>query len=239
MRCDLTRFGAMPLHSTPGMVSNLLYYDTMRYDTNRCVNSRAVQNTNPLFRLAGIYLLGPSVFDRIEMRPTSIETEVFPQMAASGELYVMELEGFWADVGQPKDYLSGMGMKLNNIRQNDSSVLATGPQFVGNVLVDPSAKIGSGCKIGPDVVIGPNCVVEDGVRLVNTTLLPGSKVRSHAYVNRAIIGWHSTVGEWARVEKMSVLGEDVNVKPEIYINGSSVLPHKSVKKSLETPQIMM
>lgn len=173
------------------------------------------------------------------MRPTSIETEVFPGMASAGELYVMELEGFWADVGQPKDYLAGMGMKLNSIRQNDASALASGEEFVGNVLVDPSATIGAGCRIGPDVVIGPNCVVEDGVRLNNVTLLPGAKVKSHAYVEKSIIGWSSTVGEWSRIEKMSVLGEDVHVKPERYINGSSVLPHKSVKKDLDTPQIMM
>ncbi len=29
------------------------------------------------------------------------------QVAADGELYAMELEGYWMDVGQPKDYLTG------------------------------------------------------------------------------------------------------------------------------------
>lgn len=51
---------------------------------------------------AGIYLLSPSVLDRIELRPTSIEKEVFPAIAASGTLYAMELTGYWMDVGQPK-----------------------------------------------------------------------------------------------------------------------------------------
>lgn len=188
---------------------------------------------------AGIYYFTPAIFDNIELRPTSIETEVFPGMAANGELYVMELDGFWADVGQPKDYLIGMGLKLNSMRTHAPAKLAKGPEIVGNVLIDPSATIGKGCRIGPDVVIGPDCVVEDGVRMENVSLLPGSKVRSHAFVNKAIIGWSSTVGEWSRIENLSVLGEDVHVKPERYVNGSSVLPHKSVKKDLATPQIMM
>lgn len=188
---------------------------------------------------AGIYLFTPAIFDKIELRPTSIETEVFPGMAAAGSLYVMELDGFWADVGQPKDFLTGMALKLNSMRNTTAAALASGPEYVGNVLVDPTATIGKGCKIGPDVVIGPGCVVGDGVRLQKATLLPGAKVRSYAYVANAIIGWDSTVGEWVRIEKMTVLGEDVHVKPEHYINGSSVLPHKSVKKDLPTPQIMM
>ena len=48
-----------------------------------------------------------SVLNRIENRPTSIEKETFPLIAADGKLYAQELEGYWMDVGQPKDYLSG------------------------------------------------------------------------------------------------------------------------------------
>lgn len=188
---------------------------------------------------AGIYYFTPAIFDRIELRPTSIEKEVFPLMASEGLLYVMELDGFWADVGQPKDFLAGTTLKLASMRNTTPHVLASGAEFVGNVLVDPTAKIGTGCRIGPDVVIGPNCVVEDGVRLHTTTLLPGSTVRSHSFVSKAIIGWQSTVGEWVRIENMTVLGEDVNVKAERYINASSVLPHKSVSKDLPTAQVLM
>jgi hypothetical protein len=42
---------------------------------------------------AGIYVLSPSVLDRIELRPTSIEKEIFPPLAAEGKLFVMVLPG--------------------------------------------------------------------------------------------------------------------------------------------------
>ena len=45
---------------------------------------------------------------RIEIRPTSIEKEVFPRQAEEGDLYCMELQGFWMDVGQPADFLTGV-----------------------------------------------------------------------------------------------------------------------------------
>ena len=42
-----------------------------------------------------------------------------------------------------------------------------------------------------------------------------------------------------RMENVSVLGEDVIVKDEIYINGGKVLPHKSIGTSVPEPQIIM
>lgn len=55
----------------------------------------------------GIYIFNPSILNRIEIKPTSIEKEVFPVMAKESQLYAFELSGFWMDVGQPKDFLTG------------------------------------------------------------------------------------------------------------------------------------
>jgi mannose-1-phosphate guanylyltransferase len=89
--------------------------------------------------------------------------------------------------------------------------------------VDPSAKIGKNCRIGPNVTVGPNCVVGDGVRLQRCVLLEGSRVKDHAWVKSTIVGWHSTVGRWARLENVSVLGDDVTIADEIYVNGTPIL----------------
>lgn len=40
------------------------------------------------------------------------------------------------------------------------------------------------------------------------------------------------MGKWVRIEGITVLGEDVHIKEEIFINGSSVLPHKAVSTSV-------
>ena len=49
-----------------------------------------------------------------------MEQYIFPQLTAEKELYCMELDGMWMDVGQPKDYLTGMCLKLNSLRHNVS-----------------------------------------------------------------------------------------------------------------------
>lgn len=41
------------------------------------------------------------------------------------------------------------------------------------------------------------------------------------------------------MENVSVLGEDVIVKDELYVNGGMVLPHKSISSSVPEPKIIM
>jgi mannose-1-phosphate guanylyltransferase len=188
---------------------------------------------------AGIYIFDPTVLKRIPLRPTSIEREVFPVMAAEGQIYSMPLEGFWMDVGQPKDFLTGTGLYLRSLLKREPERLASGPHIAGAVLVDESASIGDNCLIGPNVVIGPDCRVGDGVRLSNCTLLAGSEIRSHSWINQSIIGWRSIVGRWVRIEGVSVLGEDVQIADELYLNGAKILPHKSISTSVSEPAVIM
>jgi len=192
---------------------------------------------------AGIYVFSVDMLDRIELRATSIEQEVFPSMASQGQLHMFDLEGYWMDVGQPKDYLTGTCLYLSSMTKRNPEALALPSvhSFVhaGNVLVDPTATIGQNCKIGPNVVIGPNCVIGNGVRLQRCVLFSGSKVKDHAWIKSAIIGWNSTVGKWGRLEGVTILGDDVCVRDEVYVNGGSVLPHKVISANVEVPQIIM
>jgi mannose-1-phosphate guanylyltransferase len=119
-------------------------------------------------------------------------------MASDDNLYAYELNGFWMDVGQPKDFLTGMSLYLNSLKQTKSSLLYQGSGVVGNVLVDPSAKIGKHCRIGPNVSIGPNVVIEDGVCIKKCTILKDAVIKSHSWLESCVIGWKCVVGQWVR-----------------------------------------
>lgn len=106
------------------------------------------------------------------------------------------------DIGQPKDYITGLCLYLNSLKSKKDASLTIGEGIVGpvvivpdpnfstsNLLKHPSAKIGKDCLIGPYVSIGPNVVVEDGVRLKRTSLFSGVTVRSNAWLDSCIVGW--------------------------------------------------
>ncbi|KAI5633338.1 nucleotidyl transferase domain-containing protein [Phthorimaea operculella] len=191
---------------------------------------------------AGIYVLNPSVLNRIELRAMSIEKEVFPQMVTEGQLCAMDLKGYWMDMGQPKGFIIGTSLYLADLREKKPSDLEYGNKdfiIVGNVLLDPSAKIGKGCRIGPDVTIGPDVIVEEGACIKKAVILQDAHIFQNAWIENCIIGWRSQVGRWVRIENMSVLGEDVVIKDEVYVNGGQVLPHKCVGKSIFQPEVLM
>uniref|UniRef100_A0A183DY34 NTP_transferase domain-containing protein n=1 Tax=Gongylonema pulchrum TaxID=637853 RepID=A0A183DY34_9BILA len=213
-----------------------------------------------------LYLLSPSVLNRISVRPTSIEKEIFPEMAKAGELYAFVLPGFWMDVGQPKDFLTGLnfykifllgqisihwgglrivtfiiGMRLylKHLRNKFPWMLAQGDYIQGNVIVDESAVIGRDCRIGPNVVIGPRVRVENGVCLRQCTVLSDSVLSSHSWVNSSIVGRKCSIGKWVRIENTCVIGDDVVVNDELYLNGARVLPHKAITTNVPEPDIIM
>lgn len=126
---------------------------------------------------AGIYIFNTSMLNRIPDKPTSIEKEIFPPMAAEKQLHSIPLKGFWADVGQPKDFLTGTALYLESMRLKDPTSLASGKHITGNVIIDPSAKIGNNCKIGPNVTIGPGVIVGDGVRLRSSVLMKECQIK--------------------------------------------------------------
>lgn len=228
---------------------------------------------------AGIYLFNRKMLSRINLRPTSIEREIFPAMAYDQQLCIYPLTGYWADIGIPRTFLEGMKLHLRHVRQEhekmhkldgerlpshsatsiDGALLSTEAmssefypgereissvsgseegkkaEFLGNVLVDPSATIGTGCLIGPDVTIGANCIIGNGVRIKNSAIMPNVRVKECSWIDNSIVGWECTIGKWARLEGLTVLGADVNIKPECFINGAFVLPHKSISESLPSP----
>jgi len=188
---------------------------------------------------AGIYIFNPSILERIPARPTSIEKEIFPQMAAQAQLFAMELQGFWMDIGQPRDYLSGLAKYLTSQQQKKPNTLASGPGIVGPVIIHPTAKIGVDCLIGPFVSIGPNAVIENGVRLKRCSIFDGVRIQRNAWIDNSIIGWDSTVGRWVRMEGVSVLGRDVQISDELYVNGAMILDHKGISETIPEPRIVM
>lgn len=136
-------------------------------------------------------------------------------------------------------HLTGMCLYLNSMKTKKPETLASGAGIIGNCIIDPSVKIGKNCKIGPNVILGANVVVEDGVRIRRTTVFEGATIKSHSWIDSTIVGWQCRVGQWARCENVCVLGEDVKIADEIYLNGIRVLPHKTIKESLPDPQIVM
>lgn len=113
-------------------------YGVVVYDQETGVIKRFVEKPKEFVSNkinAGLYIFNASILKRIQLRNMSIEKEVFPFMSDDQQLYAMELDGFWMDVGQPKDYLTGMCLYLDSLRKKKPEKLHQDSCIVGNVLI--------------------------------------------------------------------------------------------------------
>lgn len=198
---------------------------------------------------AGIYLFNSEVLKRFEIRPTSIEKEIFPQMAQEKNLHSIVLKDFWMDVGQPKDYLKAIALYFENKKkrqnipvsniQNVKEESENKIKSFEDSLIDPTASIGVGCEIGPNVFIGKNVKIGNGVCLKNCSIFENASIGKNSYICSTIVGWNSKIGDWTRLEGVGVLGQDVSVNDFIYMNGVIVLPNKTIEDNISIPQIII
>lgn len=194
---------------------------------------------------AGLYLLNKSVFQFLKPEPTSIEKEIFPLLVSQEKMYCLEHKGYWIDIGQPAEFIRGTEIYLEQIATGKISpilpeTLAKGPNIQGNVIIHPTATIASNCLLGPNVVVGANCHIGEGVRIKNSSILDSVLLEGYNVVDESIVGWESKIGKWAYIKGLTVIGRDVTVAPECFVNQSIILPHKKVGNSIFTPnQIIM
>jgi mannose-1-phosphate guanylyltransferase len=171
---------------------------------------------------AGLYLFHTDMIERIPLRPCSIEKEIFPQMASEQHLYQLTLPGYWMDIGQPKDYLSGQKMYIMSQKEKSSA------KVTNDCIIHESAQVDASAVIGPNVVVGANCKIEAGVKIQNSTILAGTHVKAHTFIDGSIIGWKNTIGSWVRITGLTCTAEDVQVANMSCLNGTKILPHKGV-----------
>ena len=180
---------------------------------------------------AGLYVFSYCFLDRIETKPCSIEKEVFPKLASEGKMYSLSLDSFWMDIGQPKDYLEGSIMFMENIEKDKLFTNKDNDKFTinGNVLADQSVIIEEGAIVGPNVVLGKNVIVKSGVRIKNSVILSHSVIGNYSYINNSILGWGNRIGKWVRIDGLTITGEDISVADEISIHSSLILPNLNIK----------
>ena len=189
---------------------------------------------------AGLYVFNKKFLNRVNPVPTSIEREVFPQMASDGELYKFSLEGFWADIGQPKDFLFGTKLFLEHLNKNNKDLLQKESDIIkGNVFFGENVKVEEGAVIGPNVVLGDNVVIKKGTKIINSVVLQNVVVSEYSFINDCIIGWKSQIGKWVRMEELCVIGEDVNIKDEVYLKNNVILPNVTIKASPKEGSVIM
>ncbi|KNC33272.1 hypothetical protein FF38_06224, partial [Lucilia cuprina] len=165
----------------------------------------------------GVYLLSTNVFDLIAKAKANhlskeavyedfdddllpIETEVLPQLADNGDLYVYTTIAFWRQVKEAPSALVANKLKLDQAAEETPELSTKGENIKGNVFIDSSAKIDPTAKIGPNVTIGPNVKIGPGARVRDSVILAKTVVKDDSVIIDSIICPNVKIGRWLGID---------------------------------------
>lgn len=157
---------------------------------------KRIEGSGPWLINAGMYVLSSKILDLIELRETSIEHEIFPVLARDNRLDHFSFTGYWMDIGQPKDYLIGQVMELQNSK-----------------VADRHFDVENNVVIGEHVRIGKNCTLK------NCTIFDYALIEDNCRIENSIIGWGCHIQKGCVIRSMSVLGEGVIVERGLEVDG--------------------
>ncbi len=162
---------------------------------------------------SGIYVLEREALLRIAYGANcSIEREFFPSLVRDGlRVFGYPLAGYFLDIGTPAAYLRAHRDVLSGAVEVDiiGNREPAGFWSMGEVQIDPSAKVSSrchlglGCRIGAGAVIddfssiGAGCVIGDGAKIEGSVLLENVVVGAGAMLVGAILDKDSRLGDGA------------------------------------------
>lgn len=245
---------------------------------------------NPLIN-CGVYLFSPTVIDcmsetvkrkqdemfalgaPIDNSALSLrlEQDVVVPLTDACKLYAFKTTAMWSQIKSAASAIYANKLYLSLYHETHPTRLATNkegsPTIIGDVFIHPNATIHPTAVLGPNVTICADVVVSAGARVRNSIVLGQAKLLDHCCVLNSIIGWHSTIGEWTRVEgtlqqpdpnapyakmisgslfdkggrlnpSITILGSRVNVQAEIIVLNSIILPGKDLKLSTKNEIIL-
>ncbi len=167
---------------------------------------------------AGVYVLSPEIFEKIEQTPPSKRDEL--EITDSLRLLIREKRSVlavqipsedWLDIGRPWDLLEANRRILNNMEPTLNGEIEEGAHLMGPVAVAKGARIRSGAYIeGPVFIdkksdIGPNCYIRPHTSIgKNVRIGNGCEIKNSIIMDKTHIGHLSYIGD-------SIIGEDCNL----------------------------
>lgn len=199
-------------HKAIGTIASMSVTDPSRYgvlivdkDTDRILKFQEKEDYKPpegkpvpMPVNAGVYLLEPEIFSFIESnKRTSIEKDIFPQIAKKQKLYNYTINGIWRDVGKPYDLLEGNILLMNSLikgsKDKKENIIAENVQFDDNIIITPPVTVGenaivrSGSKIGPNAVIGDDVVIEKNTEIKESLIYNNTYIGENVKIEKAIV----------------------------------------------------
>ena len=112
--------------------------------------------------------------------------------------YEMEADNFWADVGQPAEYMKAMEWMLKKANRDvfiGENVKINGSGITGPTVIGDSAVVEEGCSVGPNAVLFEGVYIGKNSSLEQCFIGERTLTEENASIKDAIIGANCELGK--------------------------------------------
>ena len=165
---------------------------------------------------AGNYLLEDDVFDLIPPGRSSLEREIFPRLAETGDLYGMPFEGYFVDAGTPASWQAAVracihhGRFAGGRRSGEGGWLGVGAEVADGARVVRSG-VGEGSRLGRGAIV------------VDSSLLADVQAEAGVVLERCLVGREARVGAGAHLADV-IVDHGAVVPPGTHLSGGTWPP---------------
>jgi len=160
---------------------------------------------------AGVWVLSPSVFERLSGRPAGLEKELLPALVGERQAVGSVQDVAWITVDTPRRYwTSCITMARQRLFKEDWAVNEQRARDRALVFAGPETRLDRGARFQGAVVLGRNCTVGSGARLERVVCWDGVKIPSGVSVTDSILTDGVAIPRGAELESRLVMrvGED-------------------------------
>jgi len=149
---------------------------------------------------AGCYLIERDILSGLSEDRHSMEREVFPELAESGDMAGLAFTGYFVDAGTPESFIEAAQVCIANDRHDTGQV--HGDCWLGDGSVCSGDATGS--------AIGAGSVIEQGAALVDCVVLDGARIGARAKLTRCLVGEGATISGDSELSDQ-VIGHDASI----------------------------
>lgn len=180
-------------------VEDVSRFGKVVFENKKLVEIREKSSIGKGFINAGIYHFDPSIIEFAEKTEKSPRgefelTDSILMMNKVKQINVVELRGYWKDIGYPWDYLDVNMYVLEKIKFS----VGEGTEIWKSAIIRKPVVIGENCEIKNAVIeksiVGNNCVVGEFSVLKRSILMNNSRVPHLNYVADSIIAENVNLG---------------------------------------------
>ncbi|MEM4615927.1 MAG: sugar phosphate nucleotidyltransferase [Archaeoglobaceae archaeon] len=188
-------------------VSDVSRFGEVIFRDGKLLEIREKTGNGEGFVNAGIYHFDPSILDFVEITEQSPRgefelTDSISMMSKTKKVNVVELKGYWSDIGYPWDYLD---VNMHVLEKIGFSV-GENTEIWSNATIRKPAVIGENCEIKNCVieksVVGNECVVGEFSVLKRSVLMDKSNVPHLNYVADSVIAENCNLGAGTKIANL-------------------------------------